>query len=251
VKNSENQIIQDRIDAYRADKLSDEEIDMLWVDLIEYPDHMDYLINSVNLEAISAEYEQESEQVAELKQLKIVKKPVLFQLSQNWGRIAAVFLVGFGLLSMVYMFGNEYVSEPGPISNIELDSYRSSNIPTVVFEYEIQRAINLASLEQFDEALQMLQEMEHADLSKDQQVSLQVNRGSILYNKGDYRSARDVFNETLDNFDDLHILTEEQIQWYLGNTYLQLGEEELARIHIQKTYDLNGAYRRLAERFLE
>lgn len=242
--------IQFQIDAYRAGKLSEEETESLWVELMEHPEQMEYLINSVNLAAIATEEFKASDRDTALKIVKAPQETVLFHITRKWSRIAAVFALAIGIISTAYFWGNDFVQVTDPIANIELDSFRSSTIPTVVFDYQLQRAINLASMEKYDEALAKLQEIETQNLSQEQQISLEVNKGSVYYNKGDFTSAKTVFHVILDQYDEMHLLTEEQVHWFLGNTYLQLGNTDLAMRHIQKTYDLNGAYRRLAERYL-
>lgn len=242
--------MQKQIEAYRAGELTDEEIDLLWEKMIEDPDQLEYLINSVNLQVIASERKDILNPSGKAKYPNL--KLLVFQRYRTtWGRIAAVVLILAGMLSTIYFFGSEYLYEQEPLAEIELDTYRSSTIPTAVFDYQVQRAINLASLEKYDQAIDMLNEIELAQLTDDQKVSLMLNKGSILYNRGDYRSAKDLFHEILDNHEDLHLLTEERVQWFLGNVYLQLGQEEIALEHIQKTYDLNGAYRRLAKRYLD
>ncbi len=245
----EHNKIQEKLDAYRAGKLSDREIDLLWEKMIETPEHLDYLVNSVNLQAIASQQKKDS--VSSKRRDKKSNVFVLYGFQGTWSRIAAMFIITVGLLSTIYLFGSDYLFDQDPVSEIELNTYRSTTLPTAVFDYQVQRAINMASLEKYDEAIDMLKEIELAHLSDEQQVSLMLNKGSILYNRGDYYAAKDLFHEILDNYDDLHLLTEERVQWFLGNVYLQLGQEEVAMKHIQRTYDLNGAYRRLAKRHLE
>ncbi len=234
--------IQERIDAYRAGTLSDKEIEQLWMELIEYPEQMEYLINSVNLEELAAGIETEQDTVQE--------RATIYQFMSAASRIAAVFLVVIGVLSMVYLFGSEYVFDPKPVSQIELNSFRSSSIPTEVFDYELQRAINLASVEQYNLAIEKLNELEKHELSTNQEILLGLNKGSVLYNNEDFSGAEEIFLSILANHDDMHVLTEEQVHWYLANTYMQMEQEERAQKHFQQTYDLNGAYRRQAARFL-
>jgi len=241
--------IEERLDAYRAGELSDQEIDLLWEKIIENPEYMDYLINSVNLEAIAVQQKKSSG--LHRKKSKKTNVFALYGFQGTWSRIAALFIITIGLLSTIYLFGSEYMFEREPMSEIALDNFRSSTLPTAVFDYQVQRAVNMASLEKYDEAIEMLKEIELVHLTDEQRISLMVNKGSILYNRGEHHAAKDLFHEILENYDNLHLLTEERVQWFLANVYLQLGQKELARDHIQKTYDLNGAYKRLAKRYLD
>ena len=250
MKNKEKYLIEARIDAYRRGELSDEQIDKLWEELIEFPENLDYLKNSVNLEKLAAEQIDSDFANTAPRDRSQKGKAVLYNLSATWGKVAATLLVIAGILSVVYLFGSDYIFEPQPMNEIELDTYRSSTIPSAEFDRQIQEAINLASLEEYDEALLKLKKVKQNDLTNEQSISLKINKGSIHYNRGDYPEALDVFHSILDKDYDLHILTREKVHWFLGNTYLQLDQEETAQHHIKKTYELNGAYRRLAERYM-
>jgi len=251
VNNKEKYLLEARIDAYRRGELSDEQIDKLWEELIEYPEYLDYLKNSVNLEAIATEEDNAVTDAASARRNTRKSKPEFYKIPAMWGRVAATLLVIAGVLSVVYLFGSDYIFEPKPMKEIELDTYRSSTIPSAEFDRKVQEAINLASLEKYHEALQKLEEMEENELTTEQIISLHINKGSIHYNSGDYLAAKDVFHGILDEDYDLHVLTREKVHWFLGNTYLQLEEEGKAQQHIKKTYELNGAYRRLAERYMD
>ncbi len=250
MKNKEHRIYE-LIDDYRRGKLSSEESDSLWAEMIEHPEYLEYLINSANLESIAREQKTESEKSYAAGQTEAEKSGRIYKLRPQLTRIAAIFILTAGILSTIYIFGSDYVFEPRAISDIELDTYRSSAIPEEVFDYQIQRAINHASLEEFDKALEKLDDIDRENLTENQKISLEISRGSIHYNREDYLAAERIFQNVLNEYDDMHILTEEKLHWYLGNTYLQLEDEEAALVHIRKTYELNGAYRRLAERFLD
>ncbi|MDG5766370.1 hypothetical protein QA596_02745 [Balneolales bacterium ANBcel1] len=240
--NSELKKIQDQIDAYRNGELTEEQIDDLWVDLISYPDQMEYLVNSVNLEKLASDQKSPANIIADSK--------TDYSWLRTIGRVAAVLLMVTGIISMIYMFNSDRFFEPSPLAEIELNSFRSSTIPSDVFEYELQRAINMASLDKHAKALEKLEDIHGLNLSAEQEIKLKLSKGSVLYNHHEYAKASEVFRSLLDEYDDLHILTEEQIHWFLGNAYLHMGVEEQALVHIRITYELNGAYRRQAERFL-
>lgn len=247
MKKTEFENIHNQIDAYRSGRLTENEIDSLWEKMIEEPEHLEYLKNAVNLEAISEK--QQGGQVTGI----IRKAASVLPLGSvgNLGRVAAIAIILLGLISAMFLFSSDYLPEADPMEQIEMNTFRSTNIPEEVFEYQVRRAVNLAAVEQFEEAVALLKSIKPEQLSEEQNISLKLNKGTIFYNSGDFHSAKKIFLDLLDSNVDLHILHAEQAHWILANTYLQLQEKEKALVHIQKTYDLNGSYRRLAERRLE
>lgn len=247
VKNTELEYIHNQIDSYRSGRLTENEIDALWEKMIEEPEHLEYLKNAVNLEAIAEK--QKGDRIKSI----FGKGESILRLRHvgTFGRVAAIGIIVVGLISTMLMFTSDYLTEADPMEQIEMNTYRSTNIPEEVFEYQVRRAVNLAAVEKYDEAVTLLASIKPEQLTEEQIISLKLNKGMIYYNGGDYNMAKKIFHDLLDSNDDLHILHSEKAHWILANTYLQLQEKEKARVHIQKTYDLNGSYRRLAERRLE
>lgn len=247
MKKTEIEYLQNQIDAYRSGRLSENEIDSLWEKMIEEPENLEYLKNAVNLEAIAEK--QKDNQIR-----SIIRKGasiLQFKSAGILGRVAAIVIIVVGLISTMFVFTSDYITEADPMENIEMNTYRSTNIPEEVFEYQVRRALNLAAVENYEEAVALLNSIQPEHLTEEQIISLKLNKGTIFYNGGDFHSAKKLFHDILDSKEELHILHAEKAHWILANTYLQLKEKDKARVHIQKTFDLNGSYRRLAERRLE
>lgn len=239
--------IERLLDAYRAGQLSQAEVDQLWLEMLEHPEYLEDLKNAVNLEAIAEEYKNETitGYAAEKK-----SSARLFIQYRSWVPWAAAVVLLTGVLSLFTLFRDSSFLDPQPLHEIELNQFRTSAVPEVVFERDLQKAVHLASKEEYDEAMSLIDELSAKDLTEDQRINLLVNRGSIYYNRGDYYAARETFERILQEYEALHILTREQTHWFLANTYLQIRRPEQAAIHMKKTFELNGAYRRLAERHL-
>lgn len=225
-----------KIDLYVNGQLSHEEIEELWAELIQDEDHLDYLKTVANAKSVI-----ESNR----------KKPKIFSLNQSWTYAAAAAIaILIGVLT-VFNVPSFQTNDIEPIANIELDYYRSEEgIKASENNREVLRnAVTLANSGNTQEAINVLEE----ELLKAEDASwiaeLHLNIGSLYYNAGDYSLAVESFEQVVDK-ESVDILTREKGYWYLGNSYFQLNELDKAEAAIQKAYDLNGAYRRVAESYL-
>jgi tetratricopeptide (TPR) repeat protein len=242
IESNSKKELERKIDLYVNGQLSPEEVDELWVDLVQDDYYLDYL------KTVAA-----TKNVVE-KQRK--RDASIFYLNpeyRSWVATAAaavVLLVG----SMV-IYTNTTLSSGSvsPLSMIEMDYYRSSD-GTVLSEAEsadvIMEAIVLANSGSQQEALRVL---DNALASTDDGiriVELQINAGSILYNMGNFTESIERF-ETATSYTMIDSLIRERAYWYLGNAYFQTNETDKAIIAFRNAYDLNGAYSRVIRTYLD
>lgn len=216
--------------------MSHDEVDELWSELIHDSKALDYLKTAADLSDIDEEKHKER-----LKNTTLNHSP-----KKYWWLSAAVVLIA-GLF-----FGFQIAKEPGesvqPVDNIELNYYRSADGSSG--DKEISReAIELANQGKYNMAVRMIDvELNRTDDLHTKSLLL-LQSGSILYNTGRYREALFRFDRITKN-PDVRLLIQERAYWYLGNTYFQLGKPESAKAAFQNAYDLNGAYSRVAEKYL-
>ncbi len=230
--------IKGRIDKYINGKLSEDEIDELWAELIQDGYHLDYLKSAANLREVLLEERERGQNV---------------KTRQFWSyAAAAVLALTIGVLSVFYIpqFNSGHTVQP--IENIELDYYRSAEGVTGNIDDHrvIREAITLANRGKFEQAITLLrEELDKAENPK-WASELNINLGSLFYNEGLFNKSVVHFKRVLDRKKQLDMLTVEKAYWYLGNAYFQLDQMEMAEANIKKAYELNGAYRRVAESYL-
>lgn len=237
IESNTNNELERKIDLYVEGKLSAVEIDELWAELIQNDYYLDYLKTAASLKKLS---EKRSKQT---KFYSIIR-------SGKWMAAAAAILI-IGSFSVLNLFQNGgYAVEP--ISSIELDYYRSTE--GVINETEnsdlIIRAISLANSGEIENAVSLI-DSEIATLEDgERKMELLVTAGSIYYNANRFDEAIERFEGALD-IETQNVILKEQNFWYLGNTYFQLNKITEARQALEKAYDLNGAYSRIAQSYIK
>ena len=237
--------LEEKIDQYVNGQLSQEEVDELWAELIQDGYHLDYLKTVANLKEV-------------VKKKKERRKAL--KMKRYWSyAAAAVIALTIGVLGVMNFQQSGINGDIQPIQNIELDYYRSSEgtVGNGADNNIIRDAITLANTGQFDQATALLsRELQQAN--DPQWISeLNLNLGSLYYNEGNYRQSTDYFQQIIAQKETSNnsLSTEEKLilekaYWYLGNAYFQLDELDKAKQNIENAYALNGAYRRVAESYL-
>lgn len=238
IEGRENRELEYKIDLYIDGKLTNDEIDELWVELIQDEYYLDYLKTAASLKALVGETEQ--------------KKPRVHKMltQRKWYAAAAVLLMA-ATLSLFTIISDQGTAI-SPVSSIELDYYRSADgvVAETVNSDRIILAISAANRGEIQSALTMLDNLLETSLDVYERHKLLVTAGSILYNSGMYELAADRFEAGLElNSDDMLLL--ERNYWYLGNTYFQLNKIVEAKAALEKAYELNGAYSRIAASYLK
>jgi len=233
--------IIEKIDLYVNKQLDPSEIQDLWSELVGHPEALDYLKTVANLRKI-AEDEQ--------KQVHGKGSGRIYQ-SRTWMWAAAAAAIVLVVLIGQFRSEGELVTV-SPLAQIELDYYRSSDDQPERTDEEnvIREAIVLANRGDAYLAIQLLDSTLGVSNNPIERARLHLNAGSILYNLARYEEAAERFEQIIRmEIEELQI--QERTYWYLGNAYFQLNRLKEAKHAFQQTYELNGAYKRVAERYLQ
>ncbi len=239
IQNNINKDLERKIDLYINGRLSDEQIDDLWTELIQDDYYMDYMKSSANLKAL----------IEESRELQ--KPTVANQIRKYAGYITAAAVVIFVGVIGVMNYSVENSSNISPIENIGLDIVRSEDGVSVDITNEtLKRAIKLAADGNTLEAKKILSE----GLDKISEPSLlaefYITLGSINYNLGEYEQAVIQF-ERATNQEDIDVQIQEKGYWLLANSYFQLDRLTEAQQTFRITYELDGQYSRIAESYMK
>jgi len=238
IKSNRNRILEKRIEEYVDGKLTSSEIDELWAELINNEYYLDYMKSVASLKKIAADRQKEANREKEDSGKRV------------WISAAAAVLL---MISSIAIFNlNTGTSEMiEPISSIELDYYRSADgMATEQLESDVvRRAISTANTGEVSAALNLLNNELENTSTEYERAELLITSGSILYNSGKFDDAITRFEAALElNYDDM--LLQERNYWYLGNAYFQVNMLDEAKVALEKAFELNGAYSRVAQSYL-
>jgi len=239
IESKVNKELERKIDLYVNGELDTEQVDELWAELVQDEYYLDYMKSVVNLKAV----------IDRKQTTKPASKVSSIQKVVRYAAAAAVLLiaVSVGVLNM-NTSGDLSVS---PVEQIGLDIVRSGDgFSETVTNDVIRRAIRLATDGEVDEAISLLQAELKETTEPQLKADIALSLGSIQYNNGDYSSSIENF-EIVTAQSNIDVLTLEKGYWFLGNTYFQLDQLELAEEAFQKAFELNGAYSRVAKTYVD
>lgn len=238
IESNRNKDLERRIEQYVEGNLSPQQVDELWAELINNEYYLDYMKSAVNLKKIAEEREIETKKPKENSRKHVILSA------------AAAILLMIGS-AFIFNLSTETSEMITPISSIELDYYRSADgAATEQAESDVvRRAISTANTGEVTAALNILEKELENTISVHQKAELLITSGSILYNTGEFSEAIERFESALEmKHDDMMLL--ERNYWYLGNAYFQVNQLDEAKEALEKAFELNGAYSRVAQSYL-
>lgn len=239
IENKANKDLERRIDLYVNGRLNADQTDELWAELVQDEYYLDYMKSVANVKAI----------IDRQKSEKPTSKIYSFQRVAQYATAAAVILiiglVGFMNLNPSSDFG------VNPVDQIGLDNVRDGNgVPEMVTNEVIREAIRLATEGEVEQAISLLQTELDVVEAPQLKAEIALSLGSIQYNNGNYDSSIENFELVVEQ-PDIEVLTLEKGYWFLGNTYFQLDRLDEAKQAFNKAYELDGAYRTVAETYVK
>lgn len=246
--------LERRIDLYVNGRLNQEQIDALWVDMIENPDAYAYLKTTVALREVFKK--STISNIASSPTIKDVKKSKS-RSTNNWKQYAAAaaIVVSAGVTGTYVVNSNSTqrgISELKPFDKLELVVYRSSASSQTLSDVkvELQKAIDLALQGNTSEALISLNSILEGTDDKLIKAEAYLNIGILEYNSNDFGSATmSLQNAASLSSDDL--LLYERVIWNLAHAQMAFGDEASAKNTIREVVSLNGAHSRAAQSYLD
>ena len=234
-KDSKKLRIEKRIDQYVNGELSQQEIDDLWAEMIQQEEYIEYLKTSANLKDMIADEQPSSGK----------KRGFLFAAA------AAVVL----LLAVAGVFKFNYFNNTPrfkPVKTLDLGYKRSPETNSASKHKKIIRhALDLYKEQKFDKAVGFLKSNLDKATNVDWIAMLDITIGTLYYNNDQFNKATYYFKDVVQRREKVKQVKLDKAYWYLGNAYFQLGMNKKATTAMEKAYEINGAYSRVAKSYLD
>jgi tetratricopeptide (TPR) repeat protein len=238
IQNNQNKDLERKIDLYINGRLSSEQVDDLWSELIQDGYYLDYMKSVANLKSIIEENRESS------------KPSVANQVRKYATYVTAAAVVIFvGVLGVMQYSSTNTISK-SPIEEIGLDIVRSDEgVSANITNEAIKKAIQLAADGNTLEAKQLLNSELQGEEDPTLIAEFSITLGSIHYNLGEYEQAVSNF-KTVTTQENISESILEKGYWLLANSYFQLDQLAEAKTAFQKTYDLDRQYSRVAMTYI-
>lgn len=246
--------LERKIDLYTCGRLNQDQIDALWVEMIENPSAYAYLKTTVALQkivknssAISVESKVDDKTIS-LSQNRS---------SKNWKKYAAAaaIVVSAGVGGSYIIESNSTLTNNTafkPYDKLELIVYRSSGNTQQLTDVrkELQKAIDMAMSGSTSEAMISLNKILESTDDKLIKAEAYLNIGILEYNSNEFNSAA-LSLQNAANLSSDSILLYERVIWNLAHAQMALGDDVNAKNTIRQVVALEGAHSRAAQSYLD
>lgn len=222
--------LEDRIDLYVKGALNQNQIDELWVDVIQN-DYLDYMKTAATVRKLSVG-------------LNVTPIPLFKRERTRQFTAAAALVIGIGT-SMYYLTGSDSAPAFSPLPSIEYSLLRSAQTGNEVFEARLQEITVMALNGDNGHAEAALKELAVSDLAPAQRSAVTLSLAALHYNAGNDEAALVGFAAILDSsVADPSI--REKAAWYAVNALIRMNRSKEAEPYLRMVIDLDGAYKRAA-----
>ncbi|HET8865671.1 MAG TPA: tetratricopeptide repeat protein [Gracilimonas sp.] len=233
--------IKQRIDAYIKGQLEEDEIQELWNEFAKEPELLDLLELEVNLKALI----ERKTNASHIKKLP----------SWTWHAVAAAVLL---IVALVQLFRVEtptaldqfVIQQINPSEMEYANGIRSENLSITTADSLLNLGFQAAISGDEERALELFNEVIDNFDEEPYGSKAFLNKGILLYNDSDYKSAILAFREAAERVESSRMITE-KTYWYLGNALVNVGELEAAHEAVFQAYQINGVFRSPAFRLLK
>ena len=240
MSSSRDQEIYIQIDAYIKGKLSESDIEQLWIEFAKDPNLLERL-----------ELEAGIKKILDEKRTSDKKKASVHSLP-NWiwhASAAATILI----VALVQLFRvetptnlNEFIVSVIPVDQLEVaEGLRSQDFIISSADSLLNAGFAAISSGDSEKALSVFNEVITKYDEEPYASKAYLNSGIILYNEGKYSEAVSNFKEAATRAADNRMISE-KAYWYLGNAYVNIGELENALDAVGKAYSRDGIFRKPA-----
>lgn len=247
--NSRDIELEKQIDAYVKGKLSQEEAQELWKQLLLRPDYIELLKTELGVKAIFEERGSKDSSVQE--------SSIIYSIQKSWKWMAAAAAVALLVVSINLLqfdtnqsLQNAVTQEFNLADNLSsaeiLRNQKSEMLPA---DSLLNRGFEEALSGNVSKAVEMYDKIIDEYQGEPAAIKAYLNKGIIQYNNGSFGKSIESFKAVLERGTDKDVIRE-KAYWYMGNAYVNIEKLEQAREAIHKVYSMDGIYRKPSFRLL-
>lgn len=248
--NSRDIELEKQIDAYVKGKLSEEEAQELWQQLLQRPDYIELLKTELGVKEIFDKRTSESHSSAK-------ESNIIYSIQKSWKWMAAAAAVALLVVSINFfqLDTNQSLQNAVPQEFSLADNLSSAEIlrnqksEVLPADSLLNRGFEEALSGNVSKAVEMYDEIIDEYEEKPAAIKAYLNKGIIQYNSGSFGKSIDSFKAVLEKGTDKDVIRE-KAYWYMGNAYINIEKLEEAREAIHKVYSMDGIYRKPSFRLL-
>lgn len=246
--------LEQQIDAYIKGKLTEEEAQRLWEELLKNPEYIELLNTELGIKSILAE--QSASNSDDDANDDVEEAGIVYSIRKYKSWIAAAASVAILVVAVNFLqFDNtknitaafEDINPRENLSSAQI--MRSQKAGLTPADSLLNKGFEAAVAGDLNKALQTYNQIIEKYGDHPAAVQAFLNKGIIQYNSGDFKKAIVSFNSVLDNVEDKQVVKEKAF-WYLGNAYINTDSLDEARDAIHDAYAMDGIYRKPAFRLL-
>lgn len=223
--------IEERIELYLDGKLSKDEIEELWLDILNKPEYFTHL--KINL-SLRKRYRQKKEH------------PVVNTTNyQPWLLSVAAVVLFILAFNFFYTSIDETIVPLKQISFYELESskvVRSDNQNLTKTDSLLNEAFNAVVTGEKNKGIDLYTQIYNKNVTASYSAKAHLNIGIIFYNELNFDDAAVSFRSALDAGGKIPRV-EEKSHWFLAQTYINMNLLEKARDSARKTLEMNGKFK--------
>jgi hypothetical protein len=235
MKNKKAIEVSKRIDAYIRGKLSQSEIDELWLIFLKNPHYYELFETELHLRNLIQKEKHSGGLITEKDHR--TKRFIYWTLAAA----ACVLIV---LTIQIYFTDSDPDLESLALNSIAYQEMAAGNVErsndeTVInIEAEMNHAMASAYMSREGEAIRMFKDLQASAVNESQKSRIEFNLAILHYNQSEFEIARNLFISVTesDAIDQIYI---ERSWWFLANTYLKLNDqaEAMEAILMVKFFD--------------
>lgn len=233
--------LEQRIDAYVKGRLSEDEAEQLWIQLMKQPEYIPLLETEVDLAKFHTRKQQATNDTSYY---------------WKWIASAAAVILLFITINVLTTADQEPLNA-WSINHISLEENLSSAEVTRSSVSALEPADSLlnagfkaAVSGQNDSAIAIFEQIATNSNSVAAVSKAHLNLGILKYNSGNFSGSIKDFNKAISTAADDSLLIE-QSYWYLGNAHLNTGQIKQARNAVEHAFRMGNIYKKEASKLLK